>query len=119
MKYEKKYEIDILDPKSLKGLENTFDDLLKIFKTEEFMQYFAGKCLEELDKIMAEKLRTEDFETEYRSSNKYKIETDKLEIYNDSTIDLSELSEETRLNYPNGLSLAKLIEFGTGIPRNT
>ena len=67
---------------------------------------------------MDQKLRTEDYETDYRENNNYETTKDQVRIYNDSMVDLSNLSPETLANYPQGLSLAKLIEFGTGIPRN-
>lgn len=116
---EKSYdiEIDIFDLDSVKQFENTIKDLKERLKSPDLMKFLAKKCLDELDIIMAQKLRTEDYTTNYRESNKYEINGDELTIYNDSKVDLSELSEEALSRYPEGLSLSKLIEFGTGIPR--
>lgn len=113
-----KYEIDIFDDKSLKMLENLFSKLTDTLYSEEFMIYLAEKCMKELNSIIDAKLSTEEYTTEYRDNNNYETSKDKIRIYNDSMVDLSELSSETAQYYPQGLSLAKLVEFGTGIPRN-
>lgn len=119
MSEAKKYEIDIYNLKQLDSLEKQFKKLRKALESEEFMRFISDKCMVELDKIIAKKLNSEQPSTEYRSSNHSEIGKDYVKIYNDSMVDLSELSPETALNYPEGLSLAQLIEFGTGIPRNT
>jgi hypothetical protein len=112
-----KYEIDIFDEDQLKKIENVFGNTEKLLQSEEFMVFIADKCMVELNKIIDTELRTEDYETDYRESNNYETSKEQIRIYNDSMVDLSELKPETLLNYPDGLSLAKIIEFGTGIPR--
>lgn len=113
-----KYEVDIFDVKSLEKLENLFSNVLDTLQSEEFMNDFALKCMKELNEIIDEKLNTENYTTDYRDNNNYETKKDQIRIYNDSMVDLSELSKATRGYYENGLSLAKLVEFGTGVPRN-
>lgn len=114
----KKYEVDIFDEKQLKSLENVFHNVRESLDSEEFMDFIALKCMKELNQIIDTNLRTEEYTTEYRDNNNYQTSKDEIRIYNDSMVDLSNLSPKTAANYPNGLSLAKIIEFGTGIPRN-
>jgi len=115
----KKYEVNIFDLKQLKELENRFSNLEEMLNSEQFMIFLADKCMVELNKIIDKELRTEEYETDYRDNNNYETSKEQIRIYNDSMVDLSSVSEQTLMNYPEGLSLAKLIEFGTGIPRNT
>ena len=112
-----KYEINIFDLNQVKDLEKNFSKLEDGLNSEDFMVFLADKCMVELNKIIDKELRTEEYETEYRDNNKYETTKNQIRISNDSMVDLSHLSPETLLNYPEGLSLAKIIEFGTGIPR--
>lgn len=111
----KKYEIDIFDKKQLSKLEKDFGNLAQSLQSEEFMDFIALKCMKELNSIIDANLRTEEYTTEYRDNNHYETTKDQIYIYNDSMVDLSNLKPETLANYPEGLSLAKLIEFGAGI----
>ena len=113
----KKYEIDIFNPKQLEKLEKAFGDIEEMLQSLDLMNFIADKCMKELNSIIDTELRTEGYETEYRANNNYETTKEQIHIFNDSMVDLSELSEETRSYYENGLSLAKIIEFGTGIPR--
>lgn len=114
----KKYEIDIFDVESIKKVENELSKLQHTLKSESFMIFIADKCMVELNNIIDQNLNTDEYTTEYRSNNNYETTKDQVRIFNDSMVDLSNVKPETLINYPNGLSLAKLIEFGTGIPRN-
>ena len=114
----KKYEVNIFDLKQLKELENRFSNLEEMLNSEQFMIFLADKCMQELNKIIDKELRTEEYETDYRDNNNYETSKEQIRIYNDSMVDLSIVSEQTLMNYPEGLSLAKIIEFGTGILRN-
>ena len=113
-----KYEVNILNTEDLEKLGKLFSEIEESLESEELLKFIAEKAMAELQTIIDTELDTEDYETDYRSSNKYEILEDQIRIYNDSRVDLSELSEETRQYYADGLSLAKIIEFGTGIPRN-
>lgn len=112
----RKYEVDIFDLEQLKNFEMAFGNLKKALQSEQFMIFIADKCMKELNNIIDTNLRTENYTTDYRSNNNYETTKDQVRIFNDSMVDLSEVSEKTLQNYPEGLSLAKLIEFGTGIP---
>ena len=114
----KKYEIDIFDVENIKMAQNELSKVKDILNSESFMVFLAEKCMVELNNIIDKNLRTEDYETDYRENNNYETTKEQVRIYNDSMVDLSNVSEKTLINYPDGLSLAKLIEFGTGIPRN-
>lgn len=115
---DEKYEVDIFDLTQFKILEKDLNKISKQLETEEFMAFLSKKSMDELDKIIKNKLSTEDYTTDYRSSNHSEIKKEQVRIYNDSMVDLSHLSSKTQANYPDGLSLGLLAEFGTGIPRN-
>lgn len=115
---EKSYTINLFN---LDGFEAFFKDLKELINnvdSKEFMDFIAKKCLDEVHRITDQKLRTEEYSTDYRTKHKKKVSGKKITIRNDSEVDLSHLSEETLTRYAGGLSLAKIIEFGTGIPRN-
>ena len=114
----KKYEIDIFDVEQIKKAQNELSQIKDILNSEEFMIFLADKCMVELNNIIDTNLKTEEYTTDYRSNNNYETSKDQIRIFNDSMVDLSNVSPKTLINYPEGLSLAKLIEFGTGIPRN-
>lgn len=111
----KEYEINIFDVDSLKMAEQILSGFVDNLKSEQFMIFLADKCMVELNNIIDKTLNTEEYTTEYRDNNKYQTSIDEIVISNDSMVDLSNVSAKTLENYPNGLSLSKLIEFGTGI----
>ena len=114
---DKKYEIDIFDLTQFKILEKDLNKLSKELDSEEFMNFISKKSMNELEKVIKNKLSTEDYSSNYRSSNHSEVKKEQVRIYNDSMVNLDHLSPKTLANYPNGLSLALLAEFGTGIPR--
>lgn len=111
----KEYEINIFDVDSLKMAEKILSNFTDNLKNEQFMIFLADKCMVELNNIIDKTLNTDEYTTEYRDNNKYQTSIDEIIISNDSMVDLSNVSAKTLENYPNGLSLSKLIEFGTGI----
>lgn len=112
------YKIDVFDIAGFDEIEKELEKLDKSLSSIEYMQFIKEKCVIELNTIMENSMILQDWEQHYKSSHHYQVSKDRLRIFNDSMVDLSELSEKTRSRYANGLSLAKLIEFGTGIPRN-
>lgn len=112
------YIINLFDLDGLDEFSKDLEKLVKALDSDDFMKFLADKCMEEVKEITNNKLRTEDYETDYRSNHKKKINGKTITISNNSMVDLSHLKESTLARYPNGLSLAKIIEFGTGIPRN-
>lgn len=122
---DKKYEINLFDLDSYDTMLNDFQRLKKAIASPEFMDFLAEKCIMELSRISNERLggiREDDVTysevDKYRSNHQVEVGTDFVRISNDTMADLSHLSENTLRNYPDGISIAKIIEFGTGIPRN-
>ena len=122
----KKYKINLFDLDSYDTAMKDFAKLKKAISSPDFMQYFAEKCIMELSRISSERLGgiKEDDVTymevdKYRSNHRVDISKKSVKISNDTMADLSHLSEKTLNNYPDGISIAKLIEFGMGIPRNS
>ena len=106
--------INLTDISQVSKIANEINDaLLK----KEFKEFLLKKCQNELDDIIKSKLNDVEYEIaeKYPSGNKTEIGDDYIELYNDSMVDLSDLSEKTAMNYANGLSMAKLVEYGTGI----
>lgn len=114
---ERLYKINLFDPKSYDVFIKNLDKLSKSLDSQEFMDFIADKSMRELEDITNKKIRTipDNDVTSYRYNHKAKTGKNYVEISNDTMADLSNLSEETRANYPNGLSIAKIVEFGTGI----
>lgn len=93
------------------------DKLNEMLTSESFLKFIRDKSKQELDEITKLKLHDVEYEiaSTYPASNKTKIGKDYIDLYNDSMVDLSEVSEKTLANYPDGLSMAKLVEYGTGV----
>lgn len=112
------YTINLFNLDGFEEFSKDLDKLVDALDSKDFMNFLADKCMEEVKRITSEKLRTENYTTDYRSNHKRRVTEKKITIKNNSMVDLSHLSPETLARYPNGLSLAKIIEFGTGIPRD-
>lgn len=115
---DKSYTINLFNLDGFDKFSKDLNKLVKALDSKEFMKFLADKCMAELKVITNNKLRTENYSTDYRSNHRRRVNGKSITISNNSMVDLSHLSEETLARYPNGLSLAKIIEFGTGIPRN-
>ena len=122
---DKKYKVNLFEIDSFDTMLEDFNRLKKALASPQFMDFLAQKCILELSKISNEKLAgvKEDDITytevnKYRSNHKVKIGKNSVTISNDTMAEIGHLSETTLGNYPNGISIAKIIEFGTGIPRN-
>ena len=118
----RKYKIDIFDLDQWKEFEGDMVKLKSVVQSKEFMNYIADKCILKLSQISSEKLggvRDDDVFYQdidrYRTNHKVDVGTDVVIISNDTMADLSHVSERTLQNYPDGFSIAKAIEFGTGI----
>lgn len=118
----KKYEIDIFDIDQFKSFEKDLKELAKKIKSKDFMNFVADKCMLQLTKISNEKLggfaeddMAQNDVNNYRSNHKVEVQDDIIIIRNDTMADLSHVSQRTLENYPEGFSIAKAIEFGTGI----
>lgn len=120
---ELKYSVNVFDKSSVTKFKSQMEKFAKLFESDEFKKFIGEKCLEEVKKLSAERINNisaEDVTSQelsrYYQSHQLKIEDDYIIVYNNSKADLSEVSERTLANYPSGISLAKIVEFGTGIP---
>lgn len=107
-----------LSEKDIKALSNKIKELKKVLSGNEFVYYLSQKCYETLIKVTTDKLNSDDdgmYFHSYRNSHQVQVDENDIYLWNETMVDLSFVSEETRANYPNGLSLAKIVEYGTGI----
>ena len=122
----KKYKINLFD---LDSYDKTLKDLNKLknaLASPKFMEFIAEKSIMELSRISNERLggiKEDDVTYEevdkYRSNHKVQITEKSVRISNNTMADLSHLSDRTLNNYPDGISIAQLIEFGMGVPRDS
>lgn len=102
--------------KAIKYLET----LKSSFANRDFLEYLQKKSFQVLTEITNQNLNSDELEQythTYRTSHQSKIELETIYLWNETMVDLDNLnlSDETRQNYANGLSLAKIVEYGTGI----
>lgn len=120
----KTYNLDItLSKEGISQWKSLNNRISYIFKSDAFYEYLGNKCKEALEMIQVAMLNESPEEMElsnYLHSNhlEYDKETRSIILYNDATIDVASLntffSETTKENYPAKLSLAKMVEYGTG-----
>lgn len=120
-----KYEYDLDNRQDLNEMLGELDLIKDLFANSEFKRFIAKKCLEELADICNYTLVTFDEHSvfdakvqEYEENHKYRIGSDYILIYNNTMLAQDEMwwvSPTTRENYPHGISIAKIIEYGTGI----
>lgn len=106
---------------SLEGLDDIANQIKKLIPSKGLYEFIAKKSMQALKEISVRSLSTYDDNSidlsYYVNNHKYEIIGDKLRIYNDSTIDISNknMSDEKKQNYPDfELSLAKVVEYGIG-----
>lgn len=102
----------------LEGIDDVISNLQELSKSissQDFMEFIGNKSHE----IVRSKTNQSGIsyrETEgYSSNNKKVVSKKEVTLYNDTMADLSNLSETTKINYPNGFSIAKAVEYGTGV----
>lgn len=100
-----------------KELLNDLKAMSDSFGSKEMMDYLGDKCERTLYKITHENLTTvDDLEvSDYAKNHQKEILKNKIILSNNTMADLSGLSPETLANYPNGFSIARAVEYGTGI----
>ena len=113
--------INLLDALDVQTLEKDLDKIAKTFSKKEFRKFIGDKCIKELRKISDEQLAgIDENDIAFSELIKYKM-LHQMEVgedyvlFNDTMADLSHLNPETASKYPDGLSMAKLIEYGMGI----
>lgn len=113
------YEVNL----STNGLNEFKSKLKKIeqsLNSKEFLTFIANKSFEVLQQVTLTNLNLDDlnlYEHTYRTNHQYKILDNEIDLWNETIVDLDSLNlkPETIANYSNGLSLAKIVEYGTGI----
>ena len=115
----KTYNVE-LSEQGIKSLKDTLNKINKKLDNDGFNKFLMAKCKEELENIMYyEDVDGDQRGAEYIAGNHDKTGKDYVHLYNDSEIDIE--SQDTWLNdwgknyYPEKLSLAELIEYGTGL----
>lgn len=117
-----KNEYDLSELLDVKHLEEDIDKLGKLFNTYNFRAYIGRKCikfLKEYSEVALGNIKNDDISSseieKYKKAHQLKIGDDYIILFNDTMADLSHLSPKTIANYPEGLSIAQLIEYGMGI----
>jgi len=98
------------------------DKIPKIFSSKPFKEFIADKCLNVLNDIQSYSLGDYDADntdiSRYQNNHKVEYGNDYLLIFNDTNLDQGDMwwvSEETKEHYPDGISIAYIVEYGTGI----
>lgn len=103
----------------VKGIDEcltTFSSLQKLIKNYEFMEYISKKSKDTLDRITKQNISSFNKETnQYANGHQVEVNQEEIILFNNTKADLSHLSESTKANYPDGFSIAKAVEYGTGI----
>ena len=120
----KTYNLNInLSQKGISQWKSLYNKISYIFKSDKFYEYLGEKCKDALEIIQVAMLNEtpDDMElSNYLHSNhlKYEKGSKTIILYNDATIDVASLdtffNETTKQNYPAQISLAKMVEYGTG-----
>lgn len=121
------YVYDASKDSDIKKLKKELLEISGLFNSKKFKNFIADKCLFELalfTQDMGSFSRGEEHSVflkkveEYKRNNKKEIGDDYIIIFNETTLEQSEMywvSEKTIQNYPNGISIAYIIEYGTGL----
>ena len=106
---------------STKSLQKMSKDISNIYEiiNPKLLKYIERKCNEELQIICQQNLHSLENDEEsstYMGGMHSEIKDDVIYVYNNSVIDVSSknVTDETKRRYPNGLSLAKVVEYGIG-----
>ena len=107
-----------LNVKDMKEFKKKIQKLKETLSSDDFIYYLCKKCYDMLNKVTSEKLNSDDdgmYFHSYRNNHQQLVMDKDIYLWNETMVDLSSLSEEIRANYPMGLSLAKIVEYGTGV----
>ena len=115
----KTYEIE-LSEEGIGRLQNALEKIGNKLDTNDFNKFLMEKCKKKLEDLMFyEDVDGDQRGDEYKAGNHDEMGKDYIYLYNNSEIDIA--SQDTWLNdygkefYPDKLSLAELIEYGTGL----
>lgn len=109
-----------LSKNGIKRLQKYLEELKKSFSNQDFLEYLQDKSFQVLTQITNQNLNSDElgeYVHTYRNSHQKAIEGDTIYLWNETMVDLDSLnlSEKTKQNYSKGLSLAKIVEYGTGV----
>lgn len=115
----KQYEVE-LSQKGIQELISRVQSLKKAYSGNELIKFISEKCYDVLLQVTRERLIPDEDGNRthtYRNNHQMKVDNNTITLWNETVVDLDSLnlSPETRANYPSKLSLAKIVEFGTGI----
>lgn len=111
-------EINLKNELNLNNIEKKVQTLLE---SKEFYNFLGDKLLKEVKEITKQKVtgNVDIDSSRYASANQKKVTSSYIKIFNDSLITSADVDESFRekfeQNYAGGLSLANIIEYGTGI----
>lgn len=119
------YSYQMIFTSERERFKRDLDAFKGVFNSPKFLDYLAEKCLEELrdicDYTLVDFMEHSVFDAkvqEYERSHKKKIGENYILIYNDTTLTQDEMfwvSPTTKQNYPDGLSISYVLEYGTGL----
>lgn len=118
------YVYDMSKQTDIDKLMAEWDTLKTMFTSKKFKSFIADKCLDALKVICNETTFWDEHEVwtskleEYKNGHKVEIGNDYVLIFNDTYYiqdELYWLSPKTKKNYPEGISVSYLIEYGMGI----
>lgn len=115
----KNFEIELSED-GFKDFAKSLDKIGKKLDSDDFNKFLIEKCKKELDDIMQNENVEEDKRgAEYIAGNHEESNKNYIRLYNDSEIDIESsttfFSEVAKNSYPSKLSLAEMIEYGTGL----
>ena len=118
------YHYDMTKQFDIDRFNVDMESLGQVLFSKKFKSYIADKCIELLKEICNEATFWEEHEIwsskveEYKNGHKVEIGDDYVLVFNDTYYTPDEqwwLSDKTKINYFNGLSVSYLIEYGMGI----
>lgn len=122
------YSFEVKFDKTYQKILTEITNLNNMFQSASFKEFIKDKALDELNKIIQQRVNNfGDGEEhpifiqkveEYKKNNKTEIGSDYILIFNDTMLTYDEMtwvSEKTKINYLDGLSISYLIEYGSGL----
>lgn len=120
------YTFDLTKVKDREDLQDFLYLMESFWNTKKFRKFVGDKCLDELFKLnhtipdytLLEHSVFQGKVEEYKRNHQVEYGDDYILLFNDTVLPLEEmwwLGESSRPNYPNGISVALIIEYGTGL----
>lgn len=106
-----------LSSKNIAKIKNYYTRVMQILSSRELLEYLVPKIQEILNNVTARSLNSGEYShdsNKYRGNHKVEIKDDKIQVYNKTILDQSQLMGEFAESYPNGFNLSKAVEYGVG-----